>query len=171
MVSDSSGATYREEGFSYEGLVECREERGSVCKIGEKVSNEELLELDVDFLVPGAIQEVITEDNAEDIKADYIVEIANGPTTAEADQILSDMDVKIIPDILANSGGVTVSYYEWVQNRSGEYWPKEEVLEKLRENMISAFETFNQEERGKTDREKAYILASEKLVNSFRARD
>jgi glutamate dehydrogenase len=169
-VSDSSGATYREEGFSYEGLVECREERGSVCKIGEKISNEELLELDVDFLVPGAIQEVITEDNAEDIKADYIVEIANGPTTAEADQILSDMDVKIIPDILANSGGVTVSYYEWVQNRSGEYWPKEEVLEKLRENMVSAFETFNQEERGKTDREKAYILAAEKLIQAFKAR-
>ncbi len=169
-VSDSSGATYNEEGFSYEELVECRKERGSVCKIGEKISNEELLELEVDFLVPGAIQEVITEENADNVRADYIVEIANGPTTAEADKILSDKQVKIIPDILANSGGVTVSYYEWVQNRTGEYWPREKVLEKLHENILEAYRKFKQESRGETDRQKAYIVASEKLVDSFKAR-
>jgi len=169
-VSDSSGATYNEEGFNYNELVECREEKGSVCKIGEKISNEELLELDVDFLVPGAIQEVITGDNAENIEAGYIVEIANGPTTAEADKILSEKDVKIIPDILANSGGVTVSYYEWVQNRTGEYWSKEKVLEKLQENILEAYRNFKHETRGNTDRQKAYIVASEKLVNSFKSR-
>ncbi|MFO7794167.1 MAG: Glu/Leu/Phe/Val dehydrogenase [Candidatus Nanohaloarchaea archaeon] len=169
-VSDSSGATYREDGFSYDELVECREEKGSVCKIGQKISNEELLELDVDFLVPGAIQEVITEENAEDVRADYIVEIANGPTTAEADRILFGKDVEIIPDILANSGGVTVSYYEWVQNRTGEYWSKEKVLEKLRENILEAYRNFEAETRGETDRQKAYILASEKLVDSFKVR-
>jgi glutamate dehydrogenase/leucine dehydrogenase len=169
-VSDSSGATYREEGFSYDELVECREEKGSVCKIGEKISNEELLELDVDFLVPGAIEEVITGENAGDIEADYVVEIANGPTTAEADRILTDSDVKIIPDILANSGGVTVSYYEWVQNRTGEYWPREKVLEKLKDNMLQAFQDFQEEDRGETDRENAYIIAAEKLSEAFESR-
>jgi glutamate dehydrogenase len=170
-VSDSSGATYREEGFSYDELLECREEKGSVCKIGEKISNEELLELDVDFMVPGAIQEVITEENAGDIEADYIVEIANGPTTAEADEILAEKGVKIIPDILANSGGVTVSYYEWVQNRTGEYWPGEKVMEKLRENIVEAYKKFENESLGTTDREKAYILASRKLVEAYRVRE
>ena len=170
-VSDSSGATYREEGFSYDELVECREEKGSVCKIGEKISNEELLELDVDFLVPGAIEEVITGENAGDIEADYVVEIANGPTTAEADEILAEKDVIIIPDILANSGGVTVSYYEWVQNRTGEYWPREKVLEKLKENILEAYKKFENEELGTTDREKAYILASRKLVEAYRVRE
>ena len=170
-VSDSSGATCNEDGFSYDELVECREEKGSVCKMGEKISNEELLELDVDFLVPGAIQEVITEENAVDVRADYVVEIANGPTTAEADEILAEKDVKVIPDILANSGGVTVSYYEWVQNRMGEYWPKEKVLEKLRENIVEAYKKFENEELGTTDREKAYILASRKLVEAYRVRE
>ncbi len=169
-VSDSSGATYDEEGFAYSELVECREERGSVCKIGDKISNEEILELDVDFLVPGAIQEVITAENAGNIKADYIVEIANGPITSEADEILNKKKVKIIPDILANSGGVTVSYYEWVQNKTGEYWPQEKVLEKLRGNIVEAYEQFKTEELGETDREKAYILASKKLVGAYKAR-
>lgn len=170
-VSDSSGATYKEEGFSYEELVRCREEKGSVCKIGERISNEKLLELDVDFLVPGAIQEVITEQNAGGIRADYIVEIANGPTTTEADKILAEKDVKIIPDILANSGGVTVSYYEWVQNKTGEYWPKENVLEKLRENIVEAYQKFEAENLGQTDREKAYIIASRKLVEAYKVRE
>lgn len=170
-VSDSSGATYKEEGFTYKELVECRKEKGTVCKLGKDITNEELLELDVDFLVPGAIQEVITEENADNVQADYIVEIANRPTTAEADQILQGKSVEIIPDILANSGGVTVSYYEWVQNRTGEYWPEEKVLDKLRENIIQAFRDFQEEELGETDREKAYILAARKLVEAYKARE
>lgn len=169
-VSDSSGATYRAEGFGYDELVECRSENGTVCKIGKNISNEELLQLDVDFLVPAAIPEVITSENASKIQADRIVEIANGPTTSEADQILEERDVEIIPDILANSGGVTVSYYEWVQNKSGEYWDREKVLGKLRENILRAFNDFREEDRGKTARENAYILAAEKLVQAFEAR-
>jgi glutamate dehydrogenase/leucine dehydrogenase len=170
VASDSSGATYREEGLGFRELKECRAEHGTVCKIGEEISNEELLELDVDFLIPAAVEGVITEENAGDIRADYIVEIANGPTTAEADQILSEKDVNVIPDVLANSGGVTVSYYEWVQNRTGEYWPKEKVLDKLRENMLQAFQTFEEEDRGATDRENAYIIAAEKLVAALESR-
>ncbi len=169
-VSDSSGATYSEKGFKYGQLVECREENGSVCKIGEKITNEELLELEVDFLIPGAIQEVITEENAENIKAGHIVEIANGPTTLEADKILAEKGVKIVPDILANSGGVTVSYYEWVQNRTGEYWPKEKVLEKLRQNMTQAYKDFQKEE-AETDREKAYAVALRKIVEAYKIRE
>ena len=169
-ASDSSGATYDEEGFSFSELKECREEQGTVCKAGERISNEELLTLDVDFLIPAAIEGVITEENAGEIQADYIVEIANGPTTAEADRILSDRDVQVIPDVLANSGGVTASYYEWVQNRTGEYWSRKKVLNKLKENMMEAFNEFRDEDRGETDRENAYIIAAEKLVDSLQAR-
>ncbi|PSH00990.1 MAG: glutamate dehydrogenase, partial [Nanohaloarchaea archaeon SW_7_46_7] len=118
-VSDSGGATFESGGFSHELLTECKRDAGTVCKTGENISNEELLSLDVDFLLPAAIQEVITEENAGDIQADYIVEIANGPTTREADEILKRREITVIPDVLANSGGVTVSYYEWVQNRTG----------------------------------------------------
>ena len=169
-ASDSSGATYREEGLSFNELKECREEHGTVCKIGENISNEELLELDVDFLVPAAIEGVITEENADKIRADYVVEIANGPTTSEADRILSKRNVEVIPDVLANSGGVTVSYYEWVQNRTGEYWPREKVLDKLKGNMFQAFKDFQEEDRGDTDRENAYIIAAEKLSDAFESR-
>jgi glutamate dehydrogenase/leucine dehydrogenase len=168
-VSDSSGATHSEEGFSYDELVQCRKEAGTVCKIGSNISNEELLELDVDFLVPGAIEKVITNENADKVQADCIVEIANGPTTREADEILSERDVRIIPDILANSGGVTASYYEWIQNKTGEYWERDRVLEKIKGNILEAYRKFESENRGETDRENAYIAASEKLVDSLEA--
>lgn len=171
-VSDSSGATYSETGFRYADLTQCRENHGTVCKVGEEISNEELLELDVDFLVPAAIEGVITEENADDIKADYIVEVANGPTTREADEILEENDVEMIPDILANSGGVTVSYYEWVQNRTGEYWEREKVLDKLRENIQDAYTQF-QKKRDEDEiygRQAAYMIATEKIVKAIEAR-
>jgi len=169
-VSDSSGAAYSEKGLSYQDIVESRQEKGSLGDRGESISNEELLELNVDFLVPAAVEGVITGENAEKIKADYIVEIANGPTTTEADRILAEKDIDVVPDVLANSGGVTVSYYEWVQNRTGEYWPENKVLEKLRENILEAFEQFQNEDRGETDRENAYIMGAEKLVDAFESR-
>jgi glutamate dehydrogenase/leucine dehydrogenase len=168
-VSDSSGATHSEEGFSYDELVQCRKEAGTVCKIGSNISNEELLELDVEFLIPGAIEKVITNENADKVQANCIVEIANGPTTREADEILSERDVRIIPDILANSGGVTASYYEWIQNKTGEYWERDRVLEKIKGNILEAYRKFESENRGETDRENAYIAASEKLVDSLEA--
>jgi glutamate dehydrogenase len=171
-VSDSSGATYNEYGFSYRELVECRKDEGTVCKIGDEISNEELLTLDVDFLIPAAIEGVITEENAENIEADHIVEIANGPTTREADEILEKNEVTMIPDILANSGGVTASYYEWVQNRTGEYWEKEKVLEKLQENIQGAYTQFQEkkEEEDKYGRQAAYEIAAEKIVRAMKAR-
>lgn len=171
-VSDSSGATYREEGFSYDDLKECRTEKGTVCKTGNRISNEELLTLDVDFLIPAAIEGVITEKNANQIAADYIVEISNGPTTREADEILENKDLEMIPDILANSGGVTVSYYEWVQNRTGEYWEKDKVLDKLKENIQGAFKEFNRRksDEDKYGRKAAYEIGAEKIVRSIEAR-
>ena len=171
-VSDASGATYDSEGLSYSRLLECKSRNGEVCKIGEEISNSELLELDVDFLIPAAIGGVINEDNAGDVSADYIVEIANGPTTREADEVLEEKDVTVIPDVLANSGGVTVSYYEWVQNRSGEYWDEEKVLEKLRENIQGAYREFRdlRDSRGLYGRDAAYMIGAEKIVKSMKAR-
>lgn len=172
-VSDSSGATYSEEGFSYQDLAVYQSEKGSVCKIGEQLSNGELLEQDVDFLIPAAVEGVITEENAGDIQADYIVEIANGPTTREADEILERNGITMIPGILANSGGVTVSYYEWVQNRTGEYWERDKVLQKLRDNIQEAYEQFenlriDEEIYG---RKAAYMIAAQKIVDTIQTRE
>lgn len=165
-VSDSSGGRYKEEGFDYGELVECGNESGKVCEAGEEISNAELLELDVDILVPAAIQNVITSGNAAEISVDYIVEIANGPTTREADEILEQKGTVMIPGILANSGGVTVSYYEWVQNRTGEYWSREKVLDKLRDNIQEAYRDFREYRDSKDlyGRDVAYQMAAEKLV-------
>lgn len=171
-VSDASGATFDREGLEYSKLTECKSEKGEICETGEEIDNEELLELNVDFLVPAAIEGVITEGNAAEISADYIVEIANGPTTREADNILRRRDVNVIPDVLANSGGVTVSYYEWVQNKSGEYWSREKVLEKLKENIQGAYRDFR-ELRDKEDvygREAAYMIGARKIVDSMKTR-
>jgi len=172
-VSDSSGATYKEEGFSYQSLTECRTEKGSVCKIGEQISNEELLTQNVDFLIPAAIEGVITEENADDIQADYVVEIANGPTTRAADETLEKNEVVLIPDILANSGGVTVSYYEWVQNRTGEYWERDKVLQKLRDNIQEAYSQFEnlRDQESIRGRKAAYMIASRKIVDTIKTRE
>ncbi len=107
----------------------------------ETISNKELFELDCDILVPAAISNQITEDNAHDIKASIVVEAANGPTTPEATRILTERGILLVPDVLASAGGVTVSYFEWVQNNQGYYWSEEEVNEKLREKLEAAFDT------------------------------
>jgi len=171
-TSDSSGATYSEEGFSYKELRECRSDEGTVCKIGQSISNSELLELDVDILIPAAIENVITEENAANVEADYIVEIANGPTAREADEILEENNVRMIPDVLANSGGVTVSYYEWVQNRSGDYWDREKVLGKLKENIQQAYRHFEQLRKDEDvyGREAAYMIGVKRIVETMELR-
>lgn len=172
-VSDSKGAAYDENGLEYQNMVECERKHGEVCKAGTKIESEEVLYQDVDFLIPAAIEGVITEENADKIKADYVVEIANGPTTRKADQILENNGVGVVPDVLANSGGVTVSYYEWVQNKSGEYWDEEKVLHKLKENIQGAYEQFREvkEKRNSYGRKAAYIMAAEKLVNAMKYRN
>ena len=171
-VSDASGATYDSEGLSYSELVECKSEHGEICSTADEIGNEELLTLDVDFLIPAAIGGVINEDNAGEISADYIVEIANGPTTREADKVLEEQNVTVIPDVLANSGGVTVSYYEWVQNRSGEYWDEEKVLDKLRENIQGAYREFRdlRDSEGLYGRDAAYMIGAQKIVDTMKAR-
>lgn len=172
-VSDANGGTYAEQGLDYSELKKQHTKEGTVKGFEEDISNEELLELDVDFLVPAAISGVITKDNADEIDADYIVEIANGPTTREADQILANKDLIMVPDVLANCGGVTVSYYEWVQNKSGNYWDKDRVLEELRENIQGAYTQFEsvKDERNLYGRQAAYIMAVKKIVNSMKYRN
>lgn len=172
-VSDSSGTAYDSEGLDYKDLVESHEQNGEVGPAGEKLGRNEVLELDVDFLLPAAIGGVINQDNANKVNADYIIEIANGPTTRKADKILEENNVQIVPDILANSGGVTVSYYEWVQNRTGEYWSRQKVLKKLKQNMQEAYKKFEdlKKEEDLYGREAAYIIAAEELVSSIKARE
>ncbi len=149
-VSDSRGGVYRPEGFDIASLIQAKNETrqvkavycdGSVCEAvkADTISNEDLLELDVDLLIPAAMENQITADNAANIKAPVIVEIANGPTTSDGDAVLVAKNTLVVPDILANAGGVTVSYFEWVQNKAGYYWPLEEVHTKLHAIMVREF--------------------------------
>jgi len=155
-ISDSKGAIIKSKGDKLEALdiplvMECKKEKGTlagcycaggVCdtKGGKAITNEELLELPVDILVPAALENVINDKNMKKIKAKIIIEMANGPVTEEAYEYLSKKEVIIVPDVLANSGGVTVSYLEWVQNKAGYYWSEEEVNSKLELMMKKAFE-------------------------------
>jgi glutamate dehydrogenase (NAD(P)+) len=139
-VSDLHGGVFNADGLSPTGLLAHRNETGSVVGFegGERISNEDLLLLDVDVLVPAALESVLTEDNADDVRAKVIVEAANGPTTPEADQIFHDRGILVVPDILANAGGVTVSYFEWVQDLQAYFWREDEVNARLREIMERA---------------------------------
>jgi glutamate dehydrogenase (NAD(P)+) len=140
-VSDVKGGIANPKGLIPHGLFSIRNRGGSVSDYegGQPVTNEELLELDCDVLIPAAIEGQITEDNADRIKASVIVEAANGPTTPAADEILEDRGTKIVPDILANAGGVTVSYFEWVQDLQAYYWHEDEVNNRLRMIMEQSY--------------------------------
>ncbi|HLR63232.1 MAG TPA: Glu/Leu/Phe/Val dehydrogenase [Lentibacillus sp.] len=139
-ISDAYGAIYDEDGLEIDYLLEKRDSFGTVTNLfKETISNKELFAKDCDILIPAAIANQITEDNAWDIKAPIIVEAANGPTTLGATKILTERDVLIVPDVLASAGGVTASYFEWVQNNMGYYWSAEEVAEKLQYNLVKAF--------------------------------
>lgn len=173
-VSDVKGGVLKEEGLDIPELKKYAEENGSVVNFSntEKISNKELLELDVDVLVPAAIENVITKENAGKVKANYIMEIANGPTTSEADEILRDRGIKMVPDILANSGGVLVSYYEWVQNRQRFYWKKDKVNRRLRDKMNKAYSEFKdlRESKGIYGRTAADLLGIKRIINALKAR-
>ena len=140
-ISDMTGGVYNPNGIYINEALKWIAEHKFLEGFphGEPITNEELLELEVDVLVPAALENVITKRNAPNIKAKIIAEGANGPTTAPADLILEDKGVFVIPDILANAGGVTVSYFEWVQNREGYFWSEELVIKRLREVMIRSF--------------------------------
>jgi glutamate dehydrogenase (NAD(P)+) len=140
-VSDEKGGIRNPRGLSPQGLLAIRARGGSVSDYegGEPVTNEELLELGCDVLIPAAIEGQITDENAERIRASVIVEAANGPTIPEADDILEDRGIKVVPDILANAGGVTVSYFEWVQDLQAYYWHEDEVNNRLRMIMEQSY--------------------------------
>jgi glutamate dehydrogenase/leucine dehydrogenase len=182
-ASDSGGAIYVPKGLNPELTLQKKMKLGgmagnycvgSVCdlKQGKDISQEELLSLDVDILVPAALEGVINEKNATKIKAKAIIEMANGPVTPQADKILSKRRIISVPDVLANAGGVTTSYFEWSQNLSGFYWKKDVVLNRLKEIMEKSFEeVWSVYKEKKVDmRTAAYILAVKRVVEAMRLR-
>ncbi len=173
-LSDSSGGIFSEKGIDpYEAQI-IKEEKGQIGLLGKikKISNEELLELPVDILIPAALENQITKKNASKIKAKIVLELANGPTSSDADEVLHNQDVLVIPDVLANSGGVTVSYFEWVQNNEGYYWNEELVRKRLKAKMVLAFNrVWARYEKGSYDmRTAAYLLAIESIIAAERLR-
>lgn len=168
-VSDSKGGTYVKDGLNPDEAMKHKKDQGSVKDFGEPITNEDLLELEVDVLVPAALENVINQANANNIKAKAIIEMGNGPVTPEADEILAKNEVLVIPDILANSGGVTVSYFEWVQNLQGYYWPHEEVISKLQPLMEKAFdEMWETKEKHQVDgRMATYLTAVKRVVDTM----
>ncbi|MFD1032000.1 Glu/Leu/Phe/Val family dehydrogenase [Metaplanococcus flavidus] len=140
-ISDAYGALHDPDGLDIDYLLDRRDSFGMVTNLFDNtITNKELFELDCDILVPAAISNQITAENADDIKASIVVEAANGPTTSEATKMLTDRGVLLVPDVLASAGGVTVSYFEWVQNNQGYYWTQEEVDERLTKKLVDAFE-------------------------------
>ncbi|MCW8885183.1 MAG: Glu/Leu/Phe/Val dehydrogenase [Motiliproteus sp.] len=175
-ISDSKGGIYSEQGFDIESLWKEKQEsrtmravycEQSVCQLIEhkEISNAELLELEVDLLIPAALEGVITAENAGQIKAATIIEVANGPITNDAEAILEEKGIAILPDVLVNAGGVTVSYFEWVQNRSGYPWSLEEVRDKLEKQMTDAFQQLLQlvEAEQRSYRSAAYAVAMRRI--------
>ncbi len=172
-VSDSQGGIYDPSGLNVEEVIKVKENTRTVQNYpGQKISNEELLELNVDILVPAALSSVITKDNAANVRAKIVLELANGPTTPEADEILHQKKVLLLPDVLANSGGVTVSYFEWVQNNYGYYWDEETVKQRLKEKMMVAFnKIWTEYQKSSHDfRTNTYVLAVKKVLEADRLR-
>jgi len=186
-VSDSQGGVfYDEHGLDPDKVEEIKKTGsplacyclGNACSLSEvphegpckHITNEDLLELDVDILVPAALENQITAENAGNIKARAIVELANGPTTPEADEILKEKGIIIVPDVLANAGGVTVSYFEWDQNVKGEHWTEVDVLQKLEKIMVDAFnEVWDTKEKYGIDmRTAAFVKAIERVAQGLK---
>jgi len=170
-ASDSKGGVLLSNPSNLSDLRDYKEKTGSVAHFPgtRNISNEELLELDVDVLVPAALENVITKENADKIKAKIVIEMANGPITPEADEILNKKGVIVVPDILANSGGVTVSAFEWEQNMAQEKWSEKKVNERLEKTIEEAFEEiWKMGEKEKVDlRKAAYLLAVDKVIKAM----
>jgi glutamate dehydrogenase (NAD(P)+) len=173
-VTDSKGGIINEKGLKYDDVWAHKVKTGSVIGFpGSKpISNEEILELKVDVLLPCALENVITRDNAAKIKAKVLGEGANGPTTFDADAVMWKNGVLVLPDILANSGGVTVSYFEWVQNNYNYYWTEEEVNKRLDTKITAAFhEVWNMHDKYKCNmRDAAYLVAVKRVADATRLR-
>ncbi|QDP40486.1 Glu/Leu/Phe/Val family dehydrogenase [Radiobacillus deserti] len=172
-ISDAYGGLHDPEGLDIDYLLDRRDSFGTVTKLfNNTITNKELLELDCDILVPAAVENQITEDNAHNIKASIVVEAANGPTTLEATKILSERGILLVPDVLASAGGVTVSYFEWVQNNQGYYWSEEEIEEKLYKVMTKGFNNvYNTAQTRRVDmRLAAYMVGVRKMAEAARFR-
>jgi glutamate dehydrogenase (NAD(P)+) len=173
-ISDVTGAYYNENGINLDKAIELVEKDRNLgaFRDGDKISNAELLVADCDVLVPAALEKVLTAENAAQVKAKLIVEGANGPTTPEADRIFNERGITVIPDIMANAGGVTVSYFEWVQDRMGYFWKLNEVNDRLEDTLITNFH----ELRGIANRHKipyrtaAYMVAIDRVVQCLKLR-
>lgn len=188
-VSDSKGGIYAKEGMNPENIAFGKKECGSIsaaleaknkgelcsektCCSPVAITNAQLLEIECDILVPAALDRVLTEENAKNVKASIILELANGPTTPEADAILEANNIVVIPDVLANAGGVTVSYFEWVQNIQNFYWEEADVQVKLKNIMLKASnDIFNFAEENKISLRKAsFVLAVKRIVTAMKLR-
>lgn len=182
-LSDSQGAIYNKKGLKPAAAMTCKLEKGMIAKCyyagsvvnGSRsgvISNDELLELDADILIPAALENQITAKNADKIKAKAVVELANGPTTPEADKILHEKGITVVPDVLANAGGVVTSYFEWVQNNYGYYWTDDEVYEKLSKLVTTAFTktVASSREHNVDMRTGAYLLAVRRVASAIELR-
>lgn len=173
-VSDSRGGVMAPAGLNIAAIIGHKEKTGSVAgAVGTKaISNADLLELPVDVLIPSALEHVLTKDNANQVKAKVIVELANGPTTPEAETIFARRHIPVVPDILANAGGVTGSYFEWVQNLQGTHWTENEVLTKLQPVMVAASDAVwaTAQRHQVSLRTAAYVLAIDRIVKAMKAR-
>jgi glutamate dehydrogenase len=172
-ISDAYGALYDPNGLDIDSLLDMRDSFGTVTtNFTNTITNQQLLEMPCDILVPAAIENQITADNADRIQAKIVVEAANGPTTLEATKILNERGILLVPDVLANAGGVTVSYFEWVQNNQGHYWTDEEVEQRLRDVMVRSFETVYQMAQSKNVhmRLAAYMVGIKRMAEAMHYR-
>jgi glutamate dehydrogenase/leucine dehydrogenase len=173
-ASDSQGAIINKDGIDSDALMKFKKETGTVAGFenAKSISNEELLETECTILIPAALENQITKNNADKIKTKIIAEAANGPTTPEADEILFKKDILVIPDVLANGGGVTVSYFEWLQNLRREYWTEEEVNNRLDINITkSFFDVYDTHDKYNVDmRKAATVLAINRVADAINIR-
>ncbi len=173
-ISDTKTGIYSESGIDFAKLLEHKKKTGSVKDFpGTKnITNEELLELKVDVLIPAAIENQLTSANAGKVKAKVILELANGPTTPDADEIFYKNKILLLPDFLSNAGGVTVSYFEWVQNQTGDYWTEKEVYDRLDKKMTQATsDVLNASEKYKIDpRTAAYTVSVKRVADAMKLR-
>ena len=173
-VSDSSGAIYNGDGMDARAVKDYKLETGAVRgydESTEQLTNEDLLTMDVDLLIPAALENAINEELAHDVEADIIVEAANGPLTPNADDVLTESDVHVFPDILANAGGVTVSYFEWVQNRQRFHWTEERVNDELERRIVEAFDDLTdayEDNDVPNFRTAMYVVAIRRVLQSAR---
>jgi glutamate dehydrogenase (NAD(P)+) len=173
-ISDVTGAYVNTNGIDVDNAIAYAQEHGSLeaYRGGDKMSNQALLEVECDVLIPAALEKVLTVENASRIKTKLIVEGANGPTTPEADHIFHNNGITVIPDIVANAGGVTVSYFEWVQDRQGYFWREREVNERLREQLLENFHVVRDlaQQRSVSYRTASYMVAIDRVVRALQLR-